>query len=189
MDVIARRALGCPDVETVAASCNAGQHGSCLARGAKWSQDDHHASLCIGREHNTLNHRYLPRRGGDRIIMHPKFRRRCSNLLTFEKLTNWPSMRGGLRSPCAGSDRPAHDSPGIPDSPAARERAPVGGGLRPLYPSDIPWGDGASGRPHQVAPDAFVPPRPECRARPSHPEPGRMVIVARLGLPVGWQPG
>jgi hypothetical protein len=42
-------------------------------------------------------------------------------------------------------------------------RPPTGGGLRPLYPSDIPWGDGASGRPHQVAPDAFVPPRPQSR--------------------------
>jgi hypothetical protein len=58
------------------------------------------------------------------------------------------------------------------------ETAPTGGGLRPLYPSDIPWGDGASGRPHQVARDAFVPSRPECPARPSHSEPGRMVIAS-----------
>ena len=60
---------------------------------------------------------------------------------------------------------------------------PNRGRLGPLYPSDA-MGVLASGRRDQVAPDAFVQPR-RSRVRPS-PEPARMVIVARLGLPVGW---
>ena len=47
MDVIARRALERPDVEAQAAGGDAGQLGSCLARGAKWSQDDHDAIALV----------------------------------------------------------------------------------------------------------------------------------------------
>ena len=43
MDVIARRAFERPDVEANRAGGNPRQHGSCLAHGAKWSQDGHDA--------------------------------------------------------------------------------------------------------------------------------------------------
>ena len=47
MDVIARRAFERPDVEAHGAGCNPRQHSSCLARGAKWSQDDHDAIALV----------------------------------------------------------------------------------------------------------------------------------------------
>jgi hypothetical protein len=57
MDVIARRALKRLNVEAQEAGCNARQPGSCLARGAKWSDDDHDASPWIRRErYRTLSH-------------------------------------------------------------------------------------------------------------------------------------
>src|ERR1700694_4773398 len=46
----ARRALERPDVKARWTWDNAGQHGPCLARGAKWSQDTHDASPWIRRE-------------------------------------------------------------------------------------------------------------------------------------------
>ena len=48
MSVIACGALECSDVETTGTGCNACQHHSCLARGAKWSLDDHNARLGSG---------------------------------------------------------------------------------------------------------------------------------------------
>ena len=41
MDLFARWAFECPDVEAHGAGCNPRQPSSCLAQGAKWSQDDH----------------------------------------------------------------------------------------------------------------------------------------------------
>src|SRR5580692_176990 len=68
------------------------------------------------------------------------------------------------------------------------ETAPAGGGLRPLYRSDISWGDGASGRLHQVAPEAVGPatPRPSrTRTPPRDPANRRLDDVVDQ---VGHQP-
>ena len=43
MDALTRRAFERPDVEADGAGCNPRQHSSGLARGAKWSEDDHDA--------------------------------------------------------------------------------------------------------------------------------------------------
>ena len=57
-NAIARGAFECPDVKARGTGCDAGQHGSCLARGANWSQDDHDTRLGIRRErYRTLSHR------------------------------------------------------------------------------------------------------------------------------------
>jgi hypothetical protein len=48
MDVIARRTAECPDVKAGRSWCDAGQHGFCFARRAKWSEDDHDARLGSG---------------------------------------------------------------------------------------------------------------------------------------------
>jgi hypothetical protein len=47
MDAIARRAFERPNLEALAAGGDAGQPGFCLARGAKWSMNDHDASPWI----------------------------------------------------------------------------------------------------------------------------------------------
>jgi hypothetical protein len=58
MDAIARRAFERPNLEAQAAGGDAGQLGFCLARGAKWSVNNHDASPWIGRErYRTLSHR------------------------------------------------------------------------------------------------------------------------------------
>ena len=58
MDLFARWAFERPDVEAQGAGGDACQLGSCLARGAKWSDDDHDASPWIRRErYRTLSHR------------------------------------------------------------------------------------------------------------------------------------
>jgi hypothetical protein len=48
MDVIASRAPECSDVKAGRSGCDAGQHGSCFACRAKWSEDDHNARLDSG---------------------------------------------------------------------------------------------------------------------------------------------
>jgi hypothetical protein len=79
----ALRALERADVKTRGTGGNAGQHGSCLARGAKWPQDEHDASPWIRRES------YSSQSPVD-AVMDPAWNRRlvrrCSILLTFEKL-------------------------------------------------------------------------------------------------------
>jgi len=85
------------NVKAGGARGNAGQHGSCLARWAKWPQDHHDASPWIRREHNTLSHRYMPIRDGDEAIMEPRPSWRCSILLTFEKLMYQRGAGSGLR--------------------------------------------------------------------------------------------
>jgi hypothetical protein len=57
VDVITSRTLKRPNVKAGGARGNAGQHGCCLARGARWPRDNHAASPLIRREHNTLSHR------------------------------------------------------------------------------------------------------------------------------------
>ena len=86
VDVITSGTLERSNVKASGARSNARQHGSCLARWAKWPQDHHDASPWIRREHNTLSHRYMPIRDGDEAIMEPRPSWRCSILLTFEKL-------------------------------------------------------------------------------------------------------
>jgi hypothetical protein len=66
MNGTARRALERVDVKATGTGGNAGQHGSCLARGAIWPHDDHDTSPWIRRErYRTLSHRWMPKRGGD----------------------------------------------------------------------------------------------------------------------------
>jgi hypothetical protein len=60
VDVIASGTLERSNVKAGGARGNAGQHGSCLARGARWPQDNHDASPWIRREHKTLSHRWMP---------------------------------------------------------------------------------------------------------------------------------
>jgi len=48
MNVITRGALECSDTKARGTGCDAGEHGSCLARGAKWPEDDHDARLGWG---------------------------------------------------------------------------------------------------------------------------------------------
>jgi hypothetical protein len=60
VDVIASGTLERSNVKAGGARGNAGQHGSCLARGARWPQDNHDASPWIRREHKTLSHRRMP---------------------------------------------------------------------------------------------------------------------------------
>ena len=60
VDVIASGTLERSNVKAGGARGNAGQHGSSLARGARWLQDNHDASPWIRREHNTLSHRWMP---------------------------------------------------------------------------------------------------------------------------------
>jgi hypothetical protein len=55
MDVIARRALKRLDVETCGTGRNPHQRGSCLAREAKWSDNDHDASPWSGGKVTELS--------------------------------------------------------------------------------------------------------------------------------------
>jgi hypothetical protein len=58
MNRTARKALERPDVKARRTRGDAGQHGSCLARGANWPQDNYDASPWIRRErYRTLCHR------------------------------------------------------------------------------------------------------------------------------------
>jgi hypothetical protein len=57
VDVITSGTFECSNVKARGTGSNAGQHGSCLARGAKWPQDNHDASPWIRRErYRTLSH-------------------------------------------------------------------------------------------------------------------------------------
>jgi hypothetical protein len=57
MDVSASWALECPDIKARVTGGNPRQHGSFLACGATWLEDDHNARPWLRREHNTLSHR------------------------------------------------------------------------------------------------------------------------------------
>ena len=58
VNVITSGTLERSNVKAGGAWGNAGQHGCCLARGAKWPQDNHDASPWIRRErYRTLSHR------------------------------------------------------------------------------------------------------------------------------------
>ena len=87
MDVIARRAFERPDVEANRAGGNPRQHGSCLARGAKWSQDGHDAiAFGSGGSVTELSVTGRYRGGGDGTSMEPFAIPPLVILLTFEKL-------------------------------------------------------------------------------------------------------
>src|ERR1700722_6577340 len=59
--------------------------------------------------------------------------------------------------------------------------APTGGGLGQLYPSGMLWGHWQSSAGRIRSRHAH-----NTEPQPSHPDPGRMVIVARRGLLIGW---
>jgi hypothetical protein len=85
MDVITRRALKGLNVEAQGAGRNPRQRGSCLARGAKWSDDDHDASPWI--QAGALQNSQSPvdtRGGGDGTSIELQKFRRCPVLLTFQ---------------------------------------------------------------------------------------------------------
>jgi len=85
VDVIASWTLERSNVKAGGARGNAGRHGSCLARGARWPQDNHDASLSGGS--TTLSVTGGCRGwGGDTTTMEPRPSWRWSILLTFEKL-------------------------------------------------------------------------------------------------------
>jgi hypothetical protein len=87
MDVIARRAFERPDVEANRAGGNPCQHGSRLARGAKWSQDGHDAiASSSGGSVTELSVTVRYRGGGDEASVEPLKLYRSSILLIFEKL-------------------------------------------------------------------------------------------------------
>ena len=72
MDVIARRAFERPDVEANRAGDNPRQHGSCLAHGAKWSQDGRDAiAFGSGGSVTELSVTGRYRGGGDEASMEP----------------------------------------------------------------------------------------------------------------------
>ena len=85
MNVIAGGALECPDVKTRGTGCDAGQHGSCLARRAKWPEDDHDASPWIRRESYALSHRWMPKWGGDGTNMRFRTREPVINIAQSSK--------------------------------------------------------------------------------------------------------
>ena len=98
MDVIARRAFERPDVEANRAGGNPRQHGSCLAHGAKWSQDGHDAiAFGSGGSVTELSVTGRYRGGGDGVSVELLTLSRCSILLIFEKLMYWSKLnqRGG----------------------------------------------------------------------------------------------
>ena len=97
MDVIARRAFERPNVEADGAGCNPHERGSCLARGAKWSQDEHDAiAFGSGGSVTELSVTGRYRGGGDEPSVEPPRSRRWSISLTFEKLMYWskPNQTG-----------------------------------------------------------------------------------------------
>jgi hypothetical protein len=65
VNVVTSGTLERSNVKAGGARGNAGQHSSCLARWAKWPQDNHDASPGSGGSTTTLSHRYMPIRGGD----------------------------------------------------------------------------------------------------------------------------
>jgi hypothetical protein len=67
----ALRALERADVNIRGTGGNAGQHGSCLARGAKWPQDEHDASPWIRRESYSSQSPVDAVMGGDQTSMEP----------------------------------------------------------------------------------------------------------------------
>jgi hypothetical protein len=86
MDVIASWALECPDIEARVTRGDSRQHGSGLACGATWSEDDHNARLRLRREYDTLSRRID---AITRPAIEPSCRvaipTRCFILLTFTK--------------------------------------------------------------------------------------------------------
>jgi hypothetical protein len=88
MDVIARRALKRPNVEAQGAGCNPRQLGSCVARGAKWSDDDHDARLGSGESVTELSVTGRYRGGGDEASMEPFAIPPLVNFAHFRKVNN-----------------------------------------------------------------------------------------------------
>jgi hypothetical protein len=98
MDVIASGAFECSDIEAGGAGRDACQHGSCLAGGARWLQDNHDARLGSGGSVTELSvtgrRRY---RADDGAIMP---RRKISQLSCFahfykeinDWFTNWSAV-------------------------------------------------------------------------------------------------
>jgi hypothetical protein len=89
MDVFARRAFERPVVEAHRAGCNPRQQGSCLARGAKWSQDDHDAiAFGSGGSVTELSVTGRYRGGGDGPSMEPFAIPPLVNFAHFRKVNN-----------------------------------------------------------------------------------------------------
>ena len=94
MDVIAHRTLERPDVEAHRAGCNPRQHGSCLARGTKWSQDDHDAIALVQAGALQNSQSPLDTGGdGDGASMEPSRSPPLVNFAHFQMLMNW---QGGI---------------------------------------------------------------------------------------------
>jgi hypothetical protein len=74
MDIIARRTFERPGIEAHGARCSPRQHGSCLAHGAKWSEDNHDA-IASGSGGSATGLSVTGRyRGGAVITQHGTFR-------------------------------------------------------------------------------------------------------------------
>jgi len=87
MNLIASRTFECSDIKAGRAGSDQRQHGSCLACGARWSQDNHDARLGSGGSVTELSVTgSCQKRGGDATTIEPSRPRRWSILLIFRNV-------------------------------------------------------------------------------------------------------
>jgi hypothetical protein len=92
VNVITSGTLERSNVKAGGARGNAGQHGCCLARGARWPRDNHAASPLISGEHNTLS----TGRCHDGPVMEPPWHHACPSAVPFCSLSRSNGEAPGL---------------------------------------------------------------------------------------------